>query len=74
MREWNMHNSAIYPSVIKRVEQRRGGFRVFDRPDYKRTAQVVVITGTASRSAARSAARDAMMLNYKVFFVADGHR
>jgi nicotinamidase-related amidase len=69
-----MHNSAIYPSVIERVEQRRGGFRVFDRPDYKRTAHVVVITGTASQVCSRSAAREAMMLNYKVFFVADGHR
>ena len=28
-----MHNSVIYPTVIERVEQRRGGLRVFDRLD-----------------------------------------
>lgn len=37
-----MHKSAIYPSVIERVEQRRGGLRVFDRLDSKRTAHIVV--------------------------------
>jgi ureidoacrylate peracid hydrolase len=37
-----MHKSAIYPSVIERIEQRRGGIRVFDRLDSKRTAHVVV--------------------------------
>ena len=37
-----MHNSVIYPSVIQRVEQRRGGLRVFDRLISKRTAHVVV--------------------------------
>ena len=37
-----MHNSAIYPSVVERVAQRRGGLRVFDRIDPKRTAHVVV--------------------------------
>jgi ureidoacrylate peracid hydrolase len=37
-----MHKSAIYPSVIERVEQRRGGLRVFDRLDCRRCAHVVV--------------------------------
>jgi ureidoacrylate peracid hydrolase len=37
-----MHESAIYPSVIQRVEQRRGSLRVFDRLDSKRTAHIVV--------------------------------
>jgi ureidoacrylate peracid hydrolase len=37
-----MHNSVIYPAVVERVEQRRGGLRVFDRLDTKRTAHVVV--------------------------------
>jgi ureidoacrylate peracid hydrolase len=37
-----MHKSAIYPSVIERVAQRRGGLRVFDRLDARRTAHVVV--------------------------------
>jgi ureidoacrylate peracid hydrolase len=37
-----MHESVIYPSVIERVEQRRGGLAVFDRLNCKRTAHVVV--------------------------------
>jgi ureidoacrylate peracid hydrolase len=37
-----MHTSAIYPSVIERIEQRRGSVRVFDRLNSKRTAHVVV--------------------------------
>lgn len=37
-----MHQSAIYPAVIERVEQRRGSVRVFDRIDCKRTAHIVV--------------------------------
>jgi ureidoacrylate peracid hydrolase len=37
-----MHKSAIYPSVIERVTQRRGGKRVFDRLDSRRTAHIVV--------------------------------
>ena len=37
-----MHNSAIYPSVVERVEQRRGQLRVFDRLDSRHTAHVVV--------------------------------
>ena len=37
-----MHTSCIYPSVIERIEQRRGSLRVFDRLISKRTAHVVV--------------------------------
>jgi ureidoacrylate peracid hydrolase len=37
-----MHKNAIYPSVIERVTQRRGGLRVFDRLDSRRTAHIVV--------------------------------
>jgi ureidoacrylate peracid hydrolase len=33
----------------------------------------LIITGTASQVCCESTARDAMMLNYKVFFVADGN-
>ena len=33
----------------------------------------LIITGTASQVCCKSTARDAMMLNYKVFFVADGN-
>jgi ureidoacrylate peracid hydrolase len=37
-----VHNSAIYPSVIERVAQRRGGLRVFESLNPKQTAHVVV--------------------------------
>lgn len=37
-----MHKNAIYPSVIERVEQRRGNLRVFDSLNCKRTAHIVV--------------------------------
>ena len=37
-----MHKNAIYPSVIERIEQRRGGMRVFDRLNCKHTAHIVV--------------------------------
>jgi ureidoacrylate peracid hydrolase len=37
-----MHTKSIYPSVIERVEQRRGGLPVFDRLDSRRTAHIVV--------------------------------
>jgi ureidoacrylate peracid hydrolase len=33
----------------------------------------LIITGTASQVCCESTARDAMMLNYKVFFVEDGN-
>jgi ureidoacrylate peracid hydrolase len=33
----------------------------------------LIVTGTASQVCCESTARDAMMLNYKVFFVADGN-
>jgi ureidoacrylate peracid hydrolase len=37
-----MHRSAIHPDVVRRVTQRRGGLRVFDRVAPARTAHVVV--------------------------------
>ena len=40
--EASVHQSAIYPSVIERVAQRRGGLRVFDSLSPKQTAHVVV--------------------------------
>jgi len=42
MLEGVVHEVTIYPSVIERVGQRRGGLPVFDRLDSKRTAHVVV--------------------------------
>src|SRR3954471_14238130 len=37
-----MHQKFIYPSVIERMAQRRGGMPVFDRLDSRRTAHIVV--------------------------------
>ena len=39
----------------------------------EREIDTLVITGTASQVCCESTARDAMMMNYKVFFVADGN-
>jgi ureidoacrylate peracid hydrolase len=39
----------------------------------ERGVDTLIITGTASQVCCESTARDAMMLNYKVFFVADGN-
>jgi ureidoacrylate peracid hydrolase len=39
----------------------------------ERDVDTLIITGTASQVCCESTARDAMMLNYKVFFVADGN-
>ncbi|HVY17665.1 MAG TPA: isochorismatase family cysteine hydrolase [Rhodopila sp.] len=38
-----------------------------------RGVDTIIVTGTASQVCCESTARDAMMLNYKVFFVADGN-
>ena len=38
-----------------------------------RGIDTLIITGTASQVCCESTARDAMMLNYKVFFIADGN-
>ncbi len=37
-----MHKNSIYPAVVERIGQRRGGLPVFDRLDSRRTAHVVV--------------------------------
>src|ERR1700748_2009265 len=37
-----MHRTSIYPSVVERIGQRRGGIPVFDRLDSRRTAHIVV--------------------------------
>ena len=38
-----------------------------------RGIDTLIVTGTASQVCCKSTARDAMMLNYKVFFIADGN-
>jgi ureidoacrylate peracid hydrolase len=37
-----MHKPAVSPEVIRRVTERRGGMRVFDSIDCKRTAHIIV--------------------------------
>jgi ureidoacrylate peracid hydrolase len=39
----------------------------------ERRIDTLIITGTATQVCCESTARDAMMLNYKVFFIADGN-
>jgi ureidoacrylate peracid hydrolase len=39
----------------------------------ERRIDTLIITGTATQVSCESTARDAMMLNYKVFFIADGN-
>jgi ureidoacrylate peracid hydrolase len=39
----------------------------------RRGIDTLIITGTATQVCCESTARDAMMLNYKVFFIADGN-
>ena len=38
-----------------------------------RGIDTLIVTGTATQVCCESTARDAMMMNYKVFFVADGN-
>ena len=66
-----MHKVAIPPFVIGRVLERRGRLNPFDGLDPARTALIVV--GTATNVCCESTARDAMMLNYKIFFVSDAN-
>ena len=37
-----MHKPAVSPDVVRRVTERRGGMRVFDSIDCKRTAHIIV--------------------------------
>ena len=39
----------------------------------ERGIDTLIVTGTATQVCCESTARDAMMLNYKVFFIADGN-
>jgi ureidoacrylate peracid hydrolase len=61
-----------------KVRKRRFGAFVQGSSDLhailqRRGVDTLIITGTASQVCCESTARDAMMLNYKVFFVADGN-
>jgi ureidoacrylate peracid hydrolase len=65
------------PGDLK-VRKRRYGAFVPGSSDLHATLQArgidtIIVTGTATNVCCESTARDAMMLNYKVFFVADGN-
>jgi len=60
------------------VQKRRFGAFVPGASDLHAILQdrgidTLIVTGTASQVCCESTARDAMMLNYKVFFIADGN-
>ena len=68
---------AVLPQDL-RVPKRRFGAFVPGASDLHAILQdrgidTLIITGTASQVCCESTARDAMMLNYKVFFVSDGN-
>lgn len=61
-----------------RVQKRRFGAFAPGASDLHAILQdrgidTLIVTGTASQVCCESTARDAMMLNYKVFFIADGN-
>jgi ureidoacrylate peracid hydrolase len=67
----------VRPADLK-VRKRRFGAFVPGSSDLhavlqERGVDTLIITGTASQVCCESTARDAMMLNYKVFFVSDGN-
>lgn len=74
---------ALYPALDVQprdlvVQKRRFGAFAPGASDLHAILEVrgidtLIITGTATQVCCESTARDAMMLNYKVFFVADGN-
>ena len=67
----------VQPEDLKVCKRRFGAF-VAGSSDLHAILQqhgidTLIITGTASQVCCESTARDAMMLNYKAFFVADGN-
>jgi ureidoacrylate peracid hydrolase len=77
------HGHALYPSLEVRpgdLTVRKTRFSAFIQGSSEldailrdRGVDTVIITGTATNVCCESSARDAMMLNYKVFFVSDGN-
>lgn len=67
----------VLPQDLK-VQKRRFGAFAPGASDLHQILQArdidtLIVTGTASQVCCESTARDAMMLNYKVFFIADGN-
>jgi ureidoacrylate peracid hydrolase len=67
----------VLPDDLKVPKRRFGAFApgASDLHEILRARGIdtLIVTGTASQVCCESTARDAMMLNYKVFFVADGN-
>ncbi|HEX2943285.1 MAG TPA: isochorismatase family cysteine hydrolase [Rhodopila sp.] len=67
----------VQPQDLKVWKRRFGAFApgASDLHDILQAHGVdtLIVTGTASQVCCESTARDAMMLNYKVFFIADGN-
>ncbi len=67
----------VLPQDLK-VQKRRFGAFAPGASDLhailqQRGVDTLIVTGTATQVCCESTARDAMMLNYKVFFIADGN-
>jgi ureidoacrylate peracid hydrolase len=67
----------VLPADLK-VQKRRFGAFAPGASDLhailqERGIDTLIVTGTASQVCCESTARDAMMLNYKVFYIADGN-
>jgi ureidoacrylate peracid hydrolase len=67
----------VQPQDLK-VQKRRFGAFAPGASDLhaimqQRGIDTLIVTGTATQVCCESTARDAMMLNYKVFFIADGN-
>lgn len=67
----------VLPQDLKVQKRRFGAFAPGSSDLHailqERGIDTLIVTGTATQVCCESTARDAMMLNYKVFFVADGN-
>ncbi len=67
----------VLPQDLKLQKRRFGAFAPGSSELHailqQRGIDTLIITGTATQVCCESTARDAMMLNYKVFFIADGN-
>jgi len=67
----------VLPKDLKVLKRRFGAFAPGASDLHEilqaRGIDTLIVTGTASQVCCESTARDAMMLNYKVFFIADGN-
>jgi ureidoacrylate peracid hydrolase len=67
----------VLPQDLKVPKRRFGAFAPGSSELHailqQRDIDTLIVTGTATQVCCESTARDAMMLNYKVFFIADGN-